>query len=117
MSHGRLKIYDVPLAESRDNDEYSQGRETVVRASERGVEGKENPLNSPPVNYRATIMQMEDAYLSTHGSPLHVCSTCFSEVLQSIVQPMLEIAVSHGRQLQREEIVKGIMVSDGKNGS
>lgn len=64
----------------------------------------------PAINYRATVMQLEDIYLQRHGSALHCCASCLSYALNSVVQPMVEIGVSTGRQLQREKICKEIMV-------
>lgn len=66
-------------------------------------------MTEPTINYRATVNQLEDAYQKLHGDHLHVCGVCLAKSLEMIIQPYVDVAVSTGRQLQREKIVNDVM--------
>lgn len=65
------------------------------------------------VNYRSAVMQIEDAYRERHGAPLHDCGECFATVLESVFQPMLEMAIAKGKAEQREDTVKTLLPECG----
>lgn len=70
-------------------------------------------MSVPPVNYRMTALQLTDSLRLHTGSHLHTCTECLAKSLEEIISPMLEMAVSYGRGVEREELMKGLVKRDG----
>lgn len=66
-------------------------------------------MSVPQINYREMAQLILDRLDSVRHPHLHICLGCFSKALSEYVEPAIGLAVSHGKQLHKEELMNDLV--------